>query len=233
VGPNLVGVALLLASKHHLLTQLAFGSMFSPEVLSPIIVVAGWAFGSFLFLAVLLLDLAWVILATARLRAAAAIVGGSRIRCVCAAVVAVLSAVGIAQAIQVPGVRRVELRIAGPPAEMQGFRVIQLTGLHIGRLFHADWASQVVGRANALNPDLMLIAIPGNHEYSFNGTAWMRELQGFGMRILVNQHAVVRVGDVKLVVAGVADEAALRFGMDGPDLQAALRGGRRTPPRSC
>jgi hypothetical protein len=105
----------------------------------------------------------------------------------------------------VPGVRRAELRIAGLPAEMQGFRVIQLTNLHIGRLFHADWASQVVNRANALNPDLMLIATTGNREYHFNGTAWMRELQVLRMRMPVNQHAVVPVGDAELVVAGVAE----------------------------
>jgi hypothetical protein len=72
----LVGAALLLASKHHLFTQTAFGSMFSPEVPSPIIVVAGWTFGSFLFLLVLLMDVFWVILAAARLRAADAVVGG-------------------------------------------------------------------------------------------------------------------------------------------------------------
>jgi hypothetical protein len=88
---------------------------------------------------------------------------------------------------------------------MQGFRVIQLTNLHIGRLFHADWASQVVNRANALNPDLMLIATTGNREYHFNGTAWMRELQVLRMRMPVNQHAVVPVGDAELVVAGVAE----------------------------
>jgi predicted MPP superfamily phosphohydrolase len=251
----LVGVALLLASKHHLLTQIAFGSMFSPEVPSSVIVVAGWAFGSFLFLflTVLLLDVAWIILAMARLRAAAVAAGGVRIRCICAAVVAALSAVGVAQAMQVPGVRRVELRIADLPTELEGFRVVQLTDLHISRLFQADWARQVVHRANALNPDLILItgdlidgtpearradvaplaqlraaqgviAIPGNHEYYFHGTAWMRELQGLGMRMLVNQHAVIQVEDAELVVVGVADEAALRFGMDGPDLQAALRG---------
>jgi predicted MPP superfamily phosphohydrolase len=174
-------------------------------------------------------------------------------RCASAAVLAVLSAVGVAQALQLPGVSRVELRVVNLPAKMEGFRVVQLTDLHIGRLFHAGWASQVVDRANALNPDLLLVtgdlidgtpearrpdvaplarlraahgvvAIPGNHEYYFDGTAWMRELQGLGMRMLVNQHVVVRVGDAELVVAGVVDEAALRFGMAGPDLPAALRG---------
>ncbi|MFC7738665.1 metallophosphoesterase [Roseomonas sp. GCM10028921] len=254
-GRILVGAALLLASKHHLLTWLAFGSMFSPEVPSAVIAVAGWAFGGFLFLflTMLLLDMARAALVAARLRAAASALGGVRIRCACAAVVAVLSAVGVAQALQAPGVRQVGLRIADLPAEMEGFRVVQLTDLHIGRLFHADWASQVVDRTNALDPDLILvtgdlidgtpearhadvaplarlraahgvIAIPGNHEYYFDGTAWMRELQGLGMRMLVNQHAVVRVGNAELVVAGVADEAALRFGMDGPDLPAALKG---------
>jgi predicted MPP superfamily phosphohydrolase len=254
LGRALVGVGLLLASKHHLLTQLAFGSMFSPEVPSFIIILAGWAFATFLFLflSVLLLDVVWISLAAARLRSAA-IVGGVRLRCACAIAVAALSAVGVTQAIQVPGVRRVELRIVSLPPEMEGFRVIQLTDMHISRLFQANWASQVVGRANALNPDLILvtgdlidgttevrradvaplgrlraahgvITIPGNHEYYFNGTKWIQELQGLGMRVLVNQHAVVRVGGAGLVVAGLADEAALRFGMDGPDLQAALRG---------
>lgn len=254
-GRILIGVALLVASKHHLLTQLAFGSMFSPEVPSAAIVVAGWAFGTFLllFLIVLMLDVAWAILAVVRARTLASIVGGVRMRIACATVLAALSAVGVSQAVQVPGVRRVEIRIAGLPSDMENFRVVQLTDLHLSRLFQADWATQVVDRTNALKPDLILItgdlidgvpearradvaplaqlkathgviAIPGNHEYYFGGTAWMREIRGLGMRMLVNQHAVIRVGEAQLVVAGVADEAALRFGLDGPDLNAALEG---------
>ncbi|MDB5996412.1 MAG: Ser/Thr protein phosphatase family protein [Pseudomonas sp.] len=40
---------------------------------------------------------------------------------------------------------------------LDGLQVVQLTDLHISRLFHATWVSEAVARTNALNPDLILI----------------------------------------------------------------------------
>jgi predicted MPP superfamily phosphohydrolase len=248
----LVALVLLVVSKYHLIQIWVFGTMFSPEIPRWAVLVASWAFCSFvlLFVFVAIADLAKVLLSILRLRTARKLVSAHS-RYVIALVASLLSALGVYQAVQVPDVRNVEVRIQNLPHSLDGLRVVQLTDLHISRLFHAPWVSQVVARTNALNPDLILItgdlidgttaarrqdvaalgglkaalgvvAIPGNHEYYFNEAQWHSEFEKLGMRMLENEHVVIGSGDEELVVAGVTDEAAPAFGMPGPDLDAAL-----------
>jgi predicted MPP superfamily phosphohydrolase len=154
----------------------------------------------------------------------------------------------------VPPVRHVEIAIKGLPPEFDGFRVVQLTDLHISRLFQASWVETVVRDTNALNADLIVITgdlidgnledrrhdveplkglraaggvyvIPGNHEYYFGYPEWMRRFEELGMRTLANSHVVLRRGNANLVLAGVTDiGAAERRGFPGPDVAKALEG---------
>jgi predicted MPP superfamily phosphohydrolase len=50
----------------------------------------------------------------------------------------------------------------------------------------------------------------------------MDHFPALGMRPLANSHVVLERGGTKLVLAGVADFSALRVGLPGPDLKAAL-----------
>jgi predicted MPP superfamily phosphohydrolase len=137
--------------------------------------------------------------------------------------------------------------------------VLQLTDLHISRLFPASWTQATVARANAANVDLMVVtgdfidgsvamrqadveplrglrapdgvyAIPGNHEYFFDYDAWMRHLSAMGMRMLPNAHTVLTRGDAGLVLAGVTDLSAPYSGHAGPNLEAALAGAPKGVP---
>lgn len=55
-----------------------------------------------------------------------------------------LAAYGVSQAIRLPPVKNVEIVIPGLRLEFDGYRILQLTDLHISRLFPARWAEALV-----------------------------------------------------------------------------------------
>ncbi|MBF6029342.1 metallophosphoesterase [Pseudomonas sp. P115] len=256
----LLAVALLIISKYHLVLIAVYGTMFSPEVPRAIVLIAGWLFCTFVLVLVLTLltDGVSGIVAACRKMPWKNVVGG-RLRSAIAVTALLLSAVGVYQAVQVPGVRRIDVTVENLPRSLEGLRIVQLTDLHISRLFQADWVEGVVSRANALNADaifitgdlidgtvdarkkdvaplsklsapLGVIAVPGNHEYYFDAEQWIAQFERLGMRVLVNEHVVLRKGADQLVVAGVTDEVAPTYGYGGPDLAQALDGAPKDTP---
>ncbi|CAI3787756.1 3',5'-cyclic adenosine monophosphate phosphodiesterase CpdA [Pseudomonas sp. MM227] len=250
----LIGLALLAASKYHMLILAFTGTMYSPEVPYAVAYGAGWAFTAFalLFVFVLVLDLG--ILFTRLVRrhrpSREALV---KWRCGVAALAVAVSGFGVAQATRVPEVRQLELQIPGLAASMDGFRLVQLSDLHISVLFPEPWVEEVVKRSNALAPDLVVItgdlidgtlqaratdvrplaqlrarngviAIPGNHEYYFGNEGWMARFREAGMHSLINQHEVVGDARGQLIIAGITDKVATQYGGSAPDLDLALRG---------
>jgi uncharacterized protein len=243
-------VLLLFLSQYHLWSRLSSGSVFAPEFPRPVVILFNWAIGFSLLLAVLqiLLDLETLIEILTRAGAAGA---SNTVRYTIAGIAAGLAAVGVASALRVPPVKDLEIEIASLPPEFEGYRLLQLTDLHISRLFTTDWVRAVVQRANASGADLIVVtgdfidgsvamrradvgplraltapdgvfAIPGNHEYFFDYSAWMRHLTSMGICMLENTHAILRRGDAQIVLAGVTDLSAAAHGQPGPDLAAAL-----------
>ncbi|MBY6207481.1 MULTISPECIES: metallophosphoesterase [Halomonas] len=157
-----VALVLLLVSKHHLITQLTTGNMFSPEIPFWAVALLGWGFCAFAILLVmsLALDAAlmlrWLLNKILRAKRPAR-QSLTTVRYVMTTVALTLSGFGVHQAAQVPEVKRVELDIPGLPAGLEGLKVVQLTDLHISRFFQHDWVTEVVARTNALEPDLILI----------------------------------------------------------------------------
>lgn len=154
----LIGLGLLAASKYHLLILAFTGSMFSPEVPYWVAYGAGWAFTAFalLFAFTLVLDLGILLTSLAkrrRLHRRAL----AKWRSAVAALAVATSAFGVAQATRVPEVRQVEVQIAGLPESMDGFKLVQLSDLHISALFPGPWVEEVVKRTNAVAPDLIVI----------------------------------------------------------------------------
>ncbi len=250
----LIGLALLGASKYHMLILAFTGTMYSPEVPYAVAYGAGWAFTAFalLFVFVLVLDLGILLTCLVRRHRPSreALV---KWRCGVAALAVAVSGFGVAQATRVPEVRQLELEIPGLAASMDGFRLVQLSDLHISVLFPEPWVEEVVKRSNALKPDLVVItgdlidgtlqaratdvrplaqlrarngviAIPGNHEYYFGNEGWMARFREAGMHSLINQHEVVGDARGQLVIAGITDKVATQYGGSAPDLELALRG---------
>jgi predicted MPP superfamily phosphohydrolase len=253
-----VGLLMLAASQFHLWSRFSSGSVFAPEFSRPVVILFNWAFGALVLLAVFQLVVDLGALGTMLVRQQA-IREPAVLRYAIAALAAGLAGIGVANALRVPPIRDVTIAIRDLPPSFKGYRIVQLTDLHISRLFTARWAQAVVDRSNVAGADLIVVtgdfidgsvdmrrgdvqplrglhapdgvyAIPGNHEYFFDYDAWMRHLTGMGFRMLTNAHAVVERGGDRLVIAGVTDLSAPSVGQAGPDLALALHDTPRNAP---
>ncbi len=151
--------------------------------------------------------------------------------------------VGALQA-RFPQCKTVEVPIAELPDEFEDFRIVQISDLHVGPTIKRKFVSQVVQKANALKPDLIVLTgdlvdgyvdqlkadieplgklsathgifyISGNHEYYWNGQAWIKAFEHMGFHVLHNRCEVISKGSsAKLLIAGVPDKTAERFGFE-------------------
>lgn len=149
---------------------------------------------------------------------------------------------------------RVEITLARLPAEFDGFRIVQLSDVHVGPTIGKDFVELMVEAANALSPDLVAITgdlvdgsvenlrahteplsrlqasggryfVTGNHEYYSGADDWILEMQRLGIPTLRNESVRLERDGASLLLAGVTDHRAGEFG-DAPDLARALRGRR-------
>jgi len=248
----------LVALQFHRWSRLSSGSEFSPEFPRPVVVLFNWAFG-----AVLLLALLQLLLETGLLLAIPFHGGLVRapdgVRYGLAALAAVAAAIGVHQAIRIPPLKDIEIRIRGLPRSFDGYTILQLTDLHISRLFPESWARAVVARSNKLGVDLIAITgdlidgtlearradieplrdlkavdgvyvISGNHEYIFGYSTWMAHFAALGLRSLENRHIVLERDGGQLVIAGLTDRASRRIGHPVRDLAAVLEGAPKGVP---
>ncbi len=247
-----VAVFLLIGSQFHYWSRLSSGSIFTPEFPRPVVILFNWVFGTIALLAVfqIVLDLAALVSMVGG-------IGGSGVwieaRYTIGIAAFALAAFGVRQAIRVPRLQDVTVVIPNLPDAFEGYRLVQLTDLHISRLFPATWTRAVVDATNRLGMDLIVVTgdvidgsvasrrsdvepllrlqapdgvwlIPGNHEYLSGYDSWMEHLAALGMRVLANAHSVIARGADKLVLAGVTDPSARGANRPLPDLGKALEG---------
>ncbi|MCK4120445.1 metallophosphoesterase [Ralstonia nicotianae] len=156
------------------------------------------------------------------------------------ALAAFATLVGYVNARRIPRVAHVAVPIAGLPEPLHGFTIAQITDLHVGPTIKQSYVAGVVERLNSLGPDLIAVtgdlvdgdvevlrphigplagmrarhgvfAVTGNHEYYSGVAQWVPEFERLGMRVLMNEHAVVEHEGAILVVAGVTDFSAGKF----------------------
>lgn len=254
----LLAVFLLFASQYHLFSRFTSGSVFAPEFPRPLVIAFNLFFGAIVLLAAMqvILDLISILIFAVTWSFPAVPPGVRYAMGVSALMLAVF---GISQAIRVPPIKRIEVTIPGLSPALNGYRMVQLTDLHISRLFTADWARAVVEKTNGLDADLIVITgdlidgsldirredigplaglrardgvltVPGNHEYFFDVDRWLAHFPALNMRILANEHAVIERGEGQLVIAGVTDLSARFTGAVEPDLDKALRGAPMDAP---
>ncbi|AWH51773.1 metallophosphoesterase [Stenotrophomonas sp. ESTM1D_MKCIP4_1] len=245
---------LLIGSMNRLLSQVSFGDMFSPELPGWIVLAAGAVMGAVLFMAALglLTDLTALLLLASRGKGAAK-QWLLRVRPFVVGIALPLAAIAAYHGKKAPQVNEIEVRIEHLPKELDGLRVVQLSDLHVSRLLGKQWLHDVVVRANALNPDIVVITgdlidgyVPardndisplgqlrakegvfvslGNHEYYFDHKAWTRKFQAQGLHVLINEHVLIGQRKKHLVLAAVTDEAAEKVRAEMPDLRKALDG---------
>jgi len=143
--------------------------------------------------------------------------------------------------------REERLRVRDLPGELEGFRLLQLSDFHAGALLGQGSLEHVIARANALQPDLIVLtgdyvtqrwsqalalledlgrlrarlgifAVFGNHDY--RGRNEGRIAEAFaerGIRFLRNQGVRFEIGSAGLTLCGLEDLEESR----GVDLAAA------------
>lgn len=165
-----------------------------------------------------------------------------------------IAGVGGWQARRLAAVVHVDVPVAGLPASLDGFRIAQITDIHIGPTLHGPWLTEVVQAVNALSADVVAVTgdlidgrvpelradvaplggllarhgvyfVTGNHEYYWDAPAWLAEIGRLGLRVLENEHVVVEHGGGRVLVAGVPDlTSASMPGGKVSDPSAALAG---------
>ena len=157
--------------------------------------------------------------------------------------------VGLVQARR-PAVKRVRVAIGGLPQALEGFRIAQLSDIHVSPTIKARFVETLVRRTNALGADAIVITgdlvdgrlddlrdqvqplaalsapdgvfyVTGNHEYYWRADEWTVELERLGLVFLKNDHRLIRRGSSLLAMAGVTDPAGR--GAHKPDPDRALR----------
>ena len=147
---------------------------------------------------------------------------------------------GVRAARRSPDVKEVDVPIEGLPDDLVGYRIAQISDLHVGPTIGADFAQTVVDTVNALQPDMVALTgdlvdgsvehlstgiaplgsleakdgvyfVTGNHEYYSGVKSWCRKMAELGANVLLNSHHVVARGSSKLLVAGVTDYSAARM----------------------
>lgn len=249
------------------LSMVAGRSWLSPAIGQPVSVAAFVWLGTVFLLVTVLVGLDVVRgLGHLGLRAWSGLTGGSgfdpawrqplaRILAVAAlAITAVLAGFSLREALGEVRVKEVEVPIAGLPASLDGFTLVQLSDIHVGPTIGRGHVEKLVELTNALAPDAVVITgdlvdgtvehlaadvaplaalrskhgtyfVTGNHEYYSGAEPWVRHLPSLGIRVLENER--VELGGLDL--AGIPDPTVLQFG-GRPDLRRALAGRDATRP---
>lgn len=158
-----------------------------------------------------------------------------------------------------PELRRETVRLARWPAALDGFRIVQISDVHIGPILDRAFAAELTARINALAPDLVAITgdlvdgdvrrigaevepfaglraahgvyfVTGNHDYYSGAEPWVARIAQLGVRVLRNERVPIGPPDGGFDLAGVEDHHAhLVSRRWRSDLEAALAG--RDPRR--
>ncbi len=146
----------------------------------------------------------------------------------------------------------IEVPLDGLPEGLDGFRIVQISDLHLGPLLPVSRVERIVSRTNGLCPDLIAVTgdladgdvkqeraclaelgklqavhgvrfITGNHEYYSGVEQWLEAVRDLGWRVLLNEHEILRHRETDLVVIGLPDPAGGGEG-EGPNLAKAMAG---------
>lgn len=149
-----------------------------------------------------------------------------------------LTGIGLYGARRTPAVKPVAIRLPGLPADLEGFRIVQITDTHISGTLGRDHVRRVVDAVNALDADIVVhtgdlvdgrvssslredvapladlrarhgtFFVTGNHEYKYDLEGWLRVVREMGFDVLLNEHRLLTQKSGRLLVCGVTDFSA-------------------------
>jgi predicted MPP superfamily phosphohydrolase len=141
---------------------------------------------------------------------------------------------GIAEAKQIPDIKELPVRMPHLAPEFEGFRIVQITDLHVSPTFGRSCVEEVVAVVNSLDADIVALTgdlvdgtvaqladavaplkqiqsaegnyfVTGNHEYYSGVMEWMAHIERLGFSVLLNDHRIIARGPSRLLLAGVTD----------------------------
>ncbi len=148
------------------------------------------------------------------------------------------SAFAVHTALSTPPVRSVEIGFNQLDPGLVGFRIVQLSDLHLGVFRGAAFLSEVVDIVNATFPDLVVITgdltdgsvkklahvvtplkhlkgpvlfVTGNHEYYWTPQEWLMTLHNLGVKVLLDSSCSISHKGATLLLVGVSDPASRMF----------------------
>jgi hypothetical protein len=167
------------------------------------------------------------------------------------------TAVGFGGARRRARIVNVDVPIQNLPRALHGFSIAQISDVHVGSAIRKKYVEAIVDAVNGLHPDLIAVTgdvvdgsvgelgthtaplaklsarhgaffVTGNHEYYSGAGPWIAEFRRLGLRVLLNEHAVLTHDGAPLVVAGVTDYSSHHFNpAERSDPAAALAGAPR------
>lgn len=167
-----------------------------------------------------------------------------------------IGGLGLLSALRTPAVKNVEVALPRWPKALDGYRVVQLSDIHIGAILQRGYAARLVARCNGLKADLLAITgdlvdgsvaqlrehvapfaslrahdgvffATGNHDHYAGAEEWIHHLEQLGLRVLRNDHQLLQRNGQAIVVAGVLDVTS----RSGDDVEAALATAPDSAPR--
>ncbi len=172
-----------------------------------------------------------------------------------------LTGYGIFRAVNAPDVVHVDIPMANLPASFQGFKILQISDLHISMTLKKAQVQAVVDRACREQADMIVVtgdmadghekdlganALPladltagfgkyfvtGNHDYYSGVAPWLLRMKRLGFTPLINEHRIIEKGNAQMVLAGVTDyRAGQMIPGHASDPVKALYGAPQSLPR--
>ena len=156
------------------------------------------------------------------------------------AVALLVTLVGLFNARRPPRVKIVDVPLKDLPPALDGFKIAQISDMHIGPTIKRPAMKYVVSTINRLEVDVVAITgdlvdgnvyelsrhvaplaglrsrhgtffVTGNHEYYSGVMPWIKYLGTLGVRVLLNEHVILLHHHAPLVLAGVTDFSAASY----------------------
>lgn len=151
--------------------------------------------------------------------------------------------IGFVNAAFGPRVKKVNVPVMNLRPELEGFKIAQISDLHVGATIRRPYVQKVVNKINSLQSDVVVLTgdigdgkaahyrsdiapmakmksrygsffTPGNHEYYWNVNEWLTVMNNLGIVNLVNRGKVIHHDKASVLIAGIPDPV----GRIAPDL---------------
>ncbi|MFI5391037.1 MAG: metallophosphoesterase [Bacteriovoracales bacterium] len=145
-----------------------------------------------------------------------------------------ITALGVREAVKGPQVKNQNFKIKNLHPDLAGFRIVQISDLHIGPNILRKEVENIVSKVNELKPDLIAVTgdlgdgrilnlrrhlepladlkskygifyVTGNHEYYWDVNDWLEEAKRLKMKALIDENEIIKVNNARLLVGGVPD----------------------------